>query len=87
MGQLWGGYGVVLGQLWGCAHRVVLVLGAGQLWGGYGAVMGRLRGSYGALYAIGWYWCWARGSYGAVMGQLWGGYGAVMGQLWDCVCP
>ena len=35
-GQLWGGYGAVMGL----CHRVVLVLGAGQLWGGYGAVMG-----------------------------------------------
>ena len=27
---VWGSYGVVMKQLWGCAHRVVLVLGAGR---------------------------------------------------------
>ena len=46
---VWGSYGVVMKQLWGCAHRVVLVLGAGQLWGGYGAVMGQLWGGSGAV--------------------------------------
>ena len=37
----------------------------GRLWCSYGAVMKQLWGC-----AIGWCWCWARGSYGAVMGRL-----------------